>query len=156
MCASKNLPAITYLNLMIQDNDSTLGNKRMWCLDMYIYIYIINLGWGLLSRFSPLGYFPNFSTAPNYMLAIEYHVHIWQVLQQLGCGGTYQISMWLKECNRYFARSKILLTEKLTNGALVTPTPDAHLPCAYDAICHLIETLSYWNHTYPHIMFIVQ
>ena len=28
-----------------------------------------------------------------------------------------------------FARSKILLTEKLTNGALVTPTP-AHLPVA--------------------------
>ena len=31
--------------------------------------------------------------------------------------------MWCKESKRYFAGSKILLTEKLTNGALLTPTP---------------------------------
>ena len=36
------------------------------------------------------------------MLAIEYHVHIWQVLPQLSCGDTYQIWIWLQKCNSYF------------------------------------------------------
>ena len=36
------------------------------------------------------------------MLAIEYHVHIGQVLPQLSCGDTCQIWMWFRECNRYF------------------------------------------------------
>ena len=57
------------------------------------------------------------------MLAIEYHVHICQVSPQLSCGDTSQIWMWYKESNRYFCRIKILLTEKLTNRAFVTPTP---------------------------------
>ena len=33
--------------------------------------------WGLLKRFPPFRHFPNFSTSPKYMLAIEYHIHIW-------------------------------------------------------------------------------
>ena len=33
-------------------------------------------GVGLLSRFPPFRFFPNFSTSPKYMLAFEYHVHI--------------------------------------------------------------------------------
>ena len=36
------------------------------------------------------------------MFAIEYHVHIWQVLPQLSCGDTCQIWMWFKDCDRYF------------------------------------------------------
>ena len=59
-------------------------------------------GWGLLSRFPPFRYFPNFSTLPKYMLAIEYHVHIWQVLPQLSCGDTCQIWIWFKDFKRYF------------------------------------------------------
>ena len=54
------------------------------------------LGWGLLRRFPPFRYFPNFSTSPKYMLAIEYHVHIWQVSPQLSCGDTCQIWMIFK------------------------------------------------------------
>ena len=36
------------------------------------------------------------------MLAIEYHVNIWQVLLQLSCSDTCQIWMWFKESNRYY------------------------------------------------------
>ena len=61
-------------------------------------------GWGLLSQFPLFLYFPNFSASPEYMLAIEYHVHIWQVSLQLSCGDTCQIWMWCKEFNRYFDR----------------------------------------------------
>ena len=46
------------------------------------------LGWGLLSQFPPFRYFRNFSSSPKYMLAIVYHVHIWQVSPQLSCGDT--------------------------------------------------------------------
>ena len=59
-------------------------------------------GWGLLSRFPPLRYFPIFSAPPKCMLAIEYNVYIWQVSPQLSCGDSCQIWMRFKECNRYF------------------------------------------------------
>ena len=84
---------------------------------------LTDLGWGLLSQFSPFRYFPHFPLLSKQTLAIEYHVYIWQVSPQLSCCDTCQIWMWFRESNRYFARSKILLTEKLANGALVTPTP---------------------------------
>ena len=58
--------------------------------------YSNDLGWGLLSQFPPFRYFPKFSASPKYMLAIVYHVHIWQVLPQLSCGDTCQIWMWCK------------------------------------------------------------
>ena len=47
-------------------------------------------------------YFPNFSISAKYMLAIEYHSHIWQVSWQLNCSDTCQIWMRFKECSRYF------------------------------------------------------
>ena len=53
-------------------------------------------GWGLLSQFPPFHYFLNFSEQPKHMLAIEYHVYIWQVSPQLSCVDTCQIWMWLK------------------------------------------------------------
>ena len=71
----------------------------------------------------PFCYFPNFSASLKYMVAMEYNVNIWHVSPQHSCGDTCQIWMWCEESNRYFARSKILLMEKLTNRALVTPTP---------------------------------
>ena len=62
-------------------------------------------GWGLLRRFPPFLYFSNFSTSSKYMLAIVYHVHIWQVSPQLSCGDTTcQIWMRFKECIRYFCQ----------------------------------------------------
>ena len=82
------------------------------------------LGWGLLSQFSPFRYFPHFPLLLKQTLAIEYRVYIWQVSPQLSCGDTCQILMWFRESNRYFCKIEILLTEKLANGALVTPTPE--------------------------------
>ena len=45
---------------------------------------------------------------------------IFQNSLQLSCGDICQIWMWFNESNRYFARSKKMLTEKLTSGAVVT------------------------------------
>ena len=57
------------------------------------------------------------------MLAIEYHVHIWQVLPQLSCGDTCQIyECDSKNITGTFARLKILLKEKFSNVAFATPT----------------------------------
>ena len=87
----------------------------------------LDLRWGLLSQFSPFRYFPNFSEWWKQWLPEWYQVHIWQVSPQLSSSwavetpGKYEHD-W--KCLTYtFAKSKFLVTEKLTNGALVTPTP---------------------------------
>ena len=64
---------------------------------------------------------PSFNIA-KYTLVLEYHVYIWRVASQSSCGDKCQISVWFKGHNRYFARSKNLLTKKSTNRALVTST----------------------------------
>ena len=61
------------------------------------HLWYFYQGWGLLSRFPPFLYFSNFSTSLKYMLAIEYHVHIWQVSPQLTCRDTCQIWMTFKD-----------------------------------------------------------
>ena len=80
-------------------------------------------GWGLLTRFPPFRYFPNFSTSPKYMLAIEYHVHIWQVLPQLSCGDTCHIWMWFKECNRYFCEIDNFAYGEIDERSFSNPHP---------------------------------
>ena len=73
-------------------------------------------GWGLLSQFPPFRYFPNFLALPKYVLTIKYHIYIWQVAPvKYKCDSS--------SLRGTFTRSKMLLTEKLTNGAWVTPTP---------------------------------
>ena len=59
--------------------------------------------WGLLCQYPPW----------KHTFAIEYHVYIYD--------RCYRDSNNLRGT---FARSKMLLTEKFTNGALVTPTPE--------------------------------
>ena len=78
-------------------------------------------GLGLLSQFSPFRYFPHFPLLSKQTLATEYHVYIWQVSPV-----KYECDSW--NLTGAFARSKILLTEKLANGALVTPTPGLEPP----------------------------
>ena len=72
-------------------------------------------GWGFLRRCSPFCYFPEFTASPKYLLAIEHHVHIWQVWPQLSCGDTCHICMLHKNLTGTLAGSKILVTEILTN-----------------------------------------
>ena len=80
-------------------------------------------GWGLLGQFPPFRYFPNFSASPKYMLAIVYHVHIWQVLPQLSCGDTCQIWMWCKWSNRYFDRIENFAYGEINERSFSNPHP---------------------------------
>ena len=80
-------------------------------------------GWGLLSRFPPFRYFPIFSASPKYMLASEYHVHIWQVSPQLSCGDTSQIWMWCKESNRYLGRIDKFAYGEISERSFSDPHP---------------------------------
>ena len=79
-----------------------------------------NQGWGLLSQFPP---FWNCHHCQNtlYMLNIAY---IFDRCRRSWAAGTpvkYECDSRNLTCT--FARSTILLTQKLTNGVLVTPTP---------------------------------
>ena len=82
-------------------------------------------GWGLLSRFPPFRYFPNIWISPKYMLAIEYHVHIWQVLPQLSCGDTCQIWISLKECSRPFCEIENFAYGEIDERSFSNPHPRA-------------------------------
>ena len=80
-------------------------------------------GVGVTKPISSIPLFYQFFPSSMFVLPAKYHIHIWQVLLQLSCGDSHQIWMWFKESHIYFCvRSQISLTEKLTNGALVTPT----------------------------------
>ena len=83
----------------------------------------VDLGWGLQSQFPPFRYFPNFSASPKCMLAIVYHVHIWQVLPQLSCGDTCQIRMWCKQSNRYFDRNETFAYGEINERSFSNPHP---------------------------------
>ena len=83
-----------------------------------------NQGWGLLSPFPLFRYFPHFPLLSKQTLALEYDVYIWQVSPQFSCGDTSRIWMLFKGSNRYFCKIENFACVEITNGALVTPTPD--------------------------------
>ena len=95
------------------------------CDKSYLYGPITVQGWGLLSRFPPFRCFPNISTSQRYMLAIEYHVRIWQVLLQLSCSDTCQIWMWFKECNRYFCEIENFAYGEIDERSFSNPHPSS-------------------------------
>ena len=80
-------------------------------------------GWGLLNQFAPFRYFPNFPALSKHMLTIEYHVYVDSCHRSSAAVAPVKYKCDLNNLRGTFTRSKILLTEKLTNGALVTPTP---------------------------------
>ena len=86
-----------------------------------------NLGWGLLNQFPTFRYFPIFSAIQKHWSPIEHHVHIRQMSPQLSGGDTRQMWMGFKESKMFFSWSKFSPPEKLTNGALIPPTPQAGL-----------------------------
>ena len=59
----------------------------------------------------------------GYMLAIEYHVHILQVLPQLSCGDTCQIWMWSKEFSRYFCEIENFAYGEIDERSFSNPHP---------------------------------
>ena len=82
-----------------------------------------NLGWGLLSQFSPFCYFPIFSEWSKQWLPLWYQVHIWQVSPQLSCGDTWQIWIWLKLSDLYFCQIKISRNGEISERSLGNPHP---------------------------------
>ena len=83
----------------------------------------IEQGWGLLSRFPPFRYFPNFSALSKHTLDIEYHVYIWQVSPQLSCGDTCQIWKWFNECNKYFWKIENFANGEINERSFSNPHP---------------------------------
>ena len=83
----------------------------------------IDLGWGLLSQFSPFRYFPNFSEWWKQWLPEWYQVHIWQVSPQLCCGDTWQIWTSLKVSNIYFCKIKIFRNGEINERSFSNPHP---------------------------------
>ena len=77
------------------------------------------LGVGVAKPISSVPLFPNFSASPKYMLAIEYHIHIWQLSPQLSC----QIWMRCKGSNRYFCRINNLAYGEINDRSCSTPPP---------------------------------
>ena len=110
------------------------SSQRYHCLpEMFQFQY---QGWGLLKQYFPFQYFPNFSASPKYMLAIEYHTHIWQVSLQLSCGDTCQIWMWCKEFNRYFARIEIFAYGEINEWSFSNPHPRRAHTLRPEVKCH--------------------
>ena len=81
------------------------------------------LGWGLLSQFPPFHYFPIFLTLSKHTLPIEYHIYIWQVAPQLGCGDNCQIWMWFKESNRLFCKIESFAYGEINEQSFSNPHP---------------------------------
>ena len=113
----------------------------MWFIQPFEFILVIVLahsrlrqwfgseqGWGLLSRFPPFRYFPNFSALSKHTLYIEYHVYIWQVSPQLSCGDTCQIWKWFKESNRYFWKIENFANGEINERSFSNPHPWATSP----------------------------
>ena len=96
-----------------------------------------HLGWGLLSRFPPFRYFPNFSALSNHTLDIEYHVYIWQVSPQLSCGDTCQIWKWFKETNRYFWKIEHFAYGEINERSFSNPYPSNRISWT-TTCCHVI------------------
>ena len=82
-----------------------------------------DLGWGLLSQFSPFRYFPNFPALSKQTLDIEYHVYIWQVSPQLSCGDTCQIWTWFKGSNSYFCKIENFAYGEINERSFSNPHP---------------------------------
>ena len=77
-----------------------------------------NLWWWSLSKFPPFHHFLNFSALPIHKVAIEDHIYIWQVLPVVT---PVKYKCDRKNLKGNFSRLKILVIEKWTNWALVTP-----------------------------------
>ena len=110
-----------FLPVYMDMNISKICPRFNWSPNLQV-LYIRNPGWGILRHFPPFRYFPTFSEWSNHWLHAWYHVHVWQVSPLLRFEDTWQIWTWLKVSNLYFSKSKFPATEKLTNGALVTPS----------------------------------
>ena len=91
------------------------------------WLRLADHGWGLLSQFPPIRYFPIFSALSNHTLAIEYHVYIWQVSPQLSCGDTCQIWMWFEESNMCFCQVENFAYGEIHERSFSNPHPTSDI-----------------------------
>ena len=87
------------------------------CASIHETVWRLPPGVGVTKPISPFRYLSNFSALSKHTISIDYNVYIRKASPQLRYGDSYNLR---NNC----AISKILVTDKLTNGALVTPTPD--------------------------------
>ena len=109
-----------------QINKGNIKTPHQWSFYGYPVVtcgFPIQLGWGLLSQFSPFRYFPHFPLLSKQTLAIEYHVYIWQVSAQLSCGDNCQIWMWFRESNRYFCKIENFAYGEISIRSFSNPPP---------------------------------
>ena len=57
------------------------------------------------------------------MLAIDYHVYIWQMSPQLSCGDTCQIWMWFKGSSSYFCKIENFAYGEINEQSYSNPHP---------------------------------
>ena len=98
------------------------GHRR-WKSDLIMQHTV--QGWGLLSQFPPFRYFLNFPALLKYILAIEYHVYIWQVSTQRSCGDICQIWMWFKDTDSYFCKIENFAYGEINERSFSNPHPRA-------------------------------
>ena len=124
----------------------------LWCI--YNQPDAVGQGWGSLSQFPPLRYFPNFSALSKHAFAIDYHIYIWQVSLQLSCSGTCQIWMWFKESRRHFRKMENFAYGEINEWSFSNPhpwfiRPNMQQPCANE-----ITTLcTFQQNTHPEAPF---
>ena len=110
-----------------------------------------HLGWGLLNQFPQFRYYLIFSTLSNthYVLNITFIFGRCHCSPAAETPAKYECDS--KNLTDTFARSNILLTEKLTNGALVTPPLHGELVLFNVATPPLFCSLSflYLGTSYP-------
>ena len=93
----------------------------------YVHQFVFVEGWGLLSQFPPFRHFPHFQHCQNTCLLLNILFMFNRCGRSSAAMAPVKYNCNLNNLRGTFTRSKILLTEKLTNGALVTPTPDWRL-----------------------------
>ena len=93
-------------------------------------------GVGLRSQYPSFLYFSTFSPLSEHMLAIKYHIYIWQVQAQLSCNDTCQIWMWFKESSRCFSKNKNIAYGEIKQWSFSNPHPSQVLTNYHNAILH--------------------
>ena len=111
------------------------GDKPMGCRQV-----VIRVTKGVVHKFLPFRYFPNFFQHCHNTLAFEYHVHIWQVSPQLSCGNIRQIWMWFKESKRYFCEIRYFRKGEISEWSFSNPHPRTNLSCTwFEIACRAVN-----------------
>ena len=105
----------------------TLCSGTRFLHNSVLQTLILDLGWGLLNQFPPFRYFPNFQNRQNTCQLLNITFIFGRCRRSSAAVTSVKYECGWNNLTCTFARSKILLKEKLTNGALVTPTPNFHI-----------------------------